>query len=167
EKGIYLSFEETAEEIKSDALAFGWDFGHYEKSGRFKIIERNLFENPDIEFFEVDKMKAKRLVIDSISILSLMIADKASLRNHLNTILGTLKKKGVTTLLVSEGGDGSAYSRLGIEEFIADAVVSLDFVPIGPQSGRSLFISKMRRTKHSENIHPIDIGKNGIKVLSV
>jgi len=43
----------------------------------------------------------------------------------------------------------------------------LKYVSIGPQAGRSLLIKKMRRTKHSEEIHPIVIGKGGIKVLSV
>jgi len=167
EPGIYLTLEETADELRKDAMGFGMDFSEFEKKGTFKFIERNMFENPDIEFFDVDKLKAKRLVIDSISIVSILIEDKAGARNRINSMLSSLKKKGVTTLLISEGGDGSKYSRLGIEEYIADAVISLEFTPIGPQAGRSLFISKMRRTKHSENIHPIEIGKDGIKVLSL
>jgi KaiC/GvpD/RAD55 family RecA-like ATPase len=167
EPGAYMTLEETADEIKKDALMFGWDFEKYEKSGKFKIIEKNLFENPDLEFFELDKIKAKRLVIDSISLISLMSSDPAALRNRLSNMIADLKKKGVTVLMISEGGEVSDYSRSGVEEYLADAVIHLDFTPIGAQAGRSLFVRKMRRTKHSENIHPIEISKTGIKVLAI
>jgi KaiC/GvpD/RAD55 family RecA-like ATPase len=167
EPGIYMTFEETADDIRKDALSFGWDFSDFEKKGKFKLIEHNVYDNPSMDFFDVDKIKAERIVIDSISILSLMVEKKAALRNRMNNIVAALKRKGVTTLMISEAIDGDAYSRLGVEEFISDAVVMLDFVPVGPQAGRNLLISKMRRTKHSEQIHPIQISKGGMRVLSI
>ncbi|MBN2095709.1 MAG: ATPase [Candidatus Aenigmarchaeota archaeon] len=167
EPGVYITLEETAEDIKKDAEAFGWDFSKYEKSGKFAIIEKNLFENPELDFLDLDRHKAKRLVMDSISILSIFVEDQAKLRNKLNEMIAELRRKGVTVIMVSEGTPKNPYSRLGVEEYITDAVVRLDFTPIGPQAGRNLFIKKMRRTKHSENIHPFEIGKDGIKVLSI
>ncbi len=50
ESGVYITLEETVEEIKKDALVFGWDFEKYEKEGKFKIIEKNVFEDTNLEF---------------------------------------------------------------------------------------------------------------------
>lgn len=167
EAGVYITLEETSEDIRKDAISFGWDLKEYEKQGKFKIIEKSLFENPDIEFFEADKIKAQRLVIDSISILSLLVKDSAALRNRLNSLQRSLRSRGITHILVSEAAGKGEFSRLGVEEYLADAVIHLEFTPIGPEAGRNIFVRKMRRTKHSEDIHPIEIGDNGIKVLSV
>ncbi len=166
EPGIYITLEESSDEIKKDALVFGLDFEKYQKKGKFKIIEKNVFEDPDLEFFDIDKLKVRRIVIDSISLLAIMISDQASLRNRLLELIRSLKKRNATILLTSERVDDNL-SRLGVEEFLVDGVVVLDFTPIGPQAGRSLFIRKMRRTKHSEDIHPIEISKRGIKVLNI
>jgi len=166
EPGIYITLEESSDEIKKDALVFGFDFRSYEKDGKFKIIEKNVFEDPNLEFFDIEKLKAKRVVIDSVSLLSLVIGDKASLRNRLLELIRSLKKRNTTILLTSERV-GDNLSRLGVEEFLVDGVIVLDFTPIGPQAGRSLFIKKMRRTNHSEDIHPIEIGKEGLKVLNI
>lgn len=166
EPGVYITLEESAEEIKKDALVFGWDFEKYEKKGIFKIIEKNVFEDTNLEFFEIDELKAKRVVIDSISLLSLIIEDKASMRNKLRVLIKSLKERDITVLLTSEIV-GEGLSRLGVEEFLADGVIVLRFTPIGTEAGRSLFVRKMRRTKHSEDIHPIEIRKQGIKVFSV
>ncbi|MCD6274561.1 MAG: hypothetical protein J7J15_00850 [Candidatus Aenigmarchaeota archaeon] len=166
EPGIYITLEESSDEIKKDALVFGFDFETYKKKGKFKIIEKNIFEDPDLEFFDIDKLKAKRIVIDSISLLSLIISDQASLRNRLLELIRSLKKRNTTLLLTSER-IGDNLSRLGVEEFLVDGVIVLNFTPIGSQAGRSLFIRKMRRTKHSEDIHPIEIRKRGIRVLNI
>src|SRR4030042_1700827 len=43
EKCMYITFEELPEEIRSDALAFGWDFGKYEKSGKLILTHKKPF----------------------------------------------------------------------------------------------------------------------------
>jgi KaiC/GvpD/RAD55 family RecA-like ATPase len=164
EPGIYITLEETAEEIRQDALSYGWDLSEYEKKDMFLIIEKNMFEDPDIDFFEIDKLNAKRLVIDSISILSLMIDNKAVTRNRIGNMLRSLKEKDVTTLLISESAGASDFSRLGIEEYIADAVILLELNSEGKKAERSLFVRKMRRTMHSESRHQIKITPDGMSV---
>src|SRR3990167_5126073 len=38
EKGLYITFEETAQELKDQASMFDWDFNKFEKDGKVKII---------------------------------------------------------------------------------------------------------------------------------
>ncbi len=164
ESGVYITLEESAEEIKKDALVFGWDFEKYEKEGKFKIIEKNVFEDTNLEFFEIDELKAKRVVIDSVSLLSLFIEDKSSMRNKMRELIKSLKERGVTVLLTSEIV-GEGFSRLGVEEFLADGIIVLKSIPIGKTNQRTLEVRKIRRTKISDGIHNIEFYKNGIKVL--
>jgi len=167
ESCVYITLEETAEDLRQDALVFGWDFKEYEKKGKFKFIEKNILEDTNFEFFDMDNMKASRVVIDSISLLSLVVEDKSSMRGRLKELIKSLKERKLTTLLVSESLDEKHLSILGIEEFVADGVIILKYTSVGAQAGRLLFIRKMRRTNHSEKLHPIKIGNKGIQILSV
>ncbi len=167
ESCVYVTMEETAEDLRQDALVFGWDFEEYEKKGKFKFVEKNILEDTNFEFFDIDKMKASRIVIDSISLLSFVIEDKSSMRGRLKELIKSLKERNLTTLLVSESMDEERLSVLGIEEFVADGVIILKYTSVGAQAGRLLFIRKMRRTNHSEKLHPIKIGTQGIRILSV
>ena len=167
ESCIYITLEETPKDLRQDALTFGWNFEEYEEKGKFKFVEKNVLEDTNFEFFDIDRMKASRVVIDSISLLSLVVEDKSSMRGRLQELVKSLKEREVTTLLISESIDENHMSLLGIEEFIVDGVITLKFTPVGAQAGRILFIRKMRETNHSEDLHPIDIGKKGLRILSV
>src|SRR3989338_9362495 len=38
ENGIYVTFEETGQEIREDMLEFGWDLAKFEKQGKLKVV---------------------------------------------------------------------------------------------------------------------------------
>jgi len=38
---------------------------------------------------------------------------------------------------------------------------------VGTQSNRTLHIRKMRATKHSEDLHPLEITDSGIKIYKI
>ncbi|MBN1385669.1 hypothetical protein JW968_01700 [Candidatus Woesearchaeota archaeon] len=75
EKGAYVTFEETADEIKEQATMFGWDFDKLEKAGKVKIISipaRQITDTTSTEIINLVKKDGyKRLVIDSLSTLSI------------------------------------------------------------------------------------------------
>ena len=79
------------------------------------------------------------------------------------------KANGMTTMLVSEIPEGNKqYSLHGVEEYIVDSVITLHYLSLGSQSGRTLVIRKMRGTAHSEDIHPLEfVGGKGIVVKKV
>ena len=165
ESCVYITLEETAEELRQDALVFGWDFKEYEKKGKFKFVEKNILEDTNFEFFDIDRMKANRVVIDSISLLSLVVEDRSSMRGRLQELVKSLKERKVTTLLISESIDEERFSLLGIEEFIVDGVIHLKSIPMGKMVQRIIEVRKMRETKINEGIHSMEFCKNGVKVV--
>jgi len=178
EPGVFISSEETPEDIKNDWLKFGWDFEKYEKKKKFIIKFADpfgvrdgfsIFEEADFTSIftkEVKKINAKRLVVDSISVLGLYLKDLHELRKKLFMLVQDIKKTGVTAILTSEIQEGSnKISRFGIEEFIVDGVIVLRSVPLGKIVQRTLEVKKMRRTKIEEGTHSMEFYKDGIKVV--
>ncbi len=76
EKGIYVSIEETPEDLKAQAMQFGWDFSDLEHRGLIRFIKipidtvnTEIFKIIGDAFYEMGDVK--RMVVDSLSILSI------------------------------------------------------------------------------------------------
>ncbi len=178
EKGLYISFEERAQSLKNQALQFGWDFNKLEKENKVKIISipaKNIKETTALEIINMaDRNNIKRLVIDSLSALSIntpttysKITDltEISIKRFMYQFINDLRevKNGVTSLLISQTTDGQL-SRDGISEFICDGIVHVNYETLGGKYSRTLIIRKMRETKNDEDIHPLEISKQGLIV---
>jgi len=169
ESCVYISLEEDPDDIKADALEFGWDFSQYEKKGLFKILYHDPSQVTNIGpviMEEVKSLKARRIVVDSISLLGLSIESISQVRKKIFSITNTIKGAGCTALLVSEiPNESRSYSRFGVEEFVADSVIVMSYMDTGGNFNRSLMIRKMRRTDHGKDIYPYTITKlQGINV---
>ncbi len=168
EKGVYLSFEEPAEAIKENVKEFGWDLASLEKSGDFAFIKYDPYhieEVFDILESKVREVKAKRVVVDSISALGLHVKDDSELRKMIFDLSMILRKLGCTSLLVSEIVPGTrGISRYGVEEFVTDSVVVLYYERIQSAFSRAIQVWKVRGSNHSEKLHPYRITGKGIEV---
>lgn len=170
ENGVYVTLQQTADEIRNDVVLFGRDFRRAEEMNQCRIV---FIEPQDIKKIietilkNVKEIKAKRLVIDSISMICEYAEKRKDVRYNLSYLLRQLKKMDVTTVLTSEVEEGSSLlSRHGIEEFLVDGVIILKCgVDVVGGRPRSLYIKKMRRTKHDLNTHPFEITERGIKVI--
>jgi KaiC/GvpD/RAD55 family RecA-like ATPase len=189
EIGVYVTTEEPENDIKADIKSmFNWDIEELEKKNmiKFLVLEPVVPVNFDkdeemgriLKIYVYDlysrieeivkKNNAKRLVIDSTTIIEMFIRDDYLRRVALMKLIGDLKKLGITTIVtgtVPEGTDMLSIS--GIIEFFVDSVVKLEFLPIAEEFKRTLTIRKMRRTDHSIFIHPFEITKNGLKVIEI
>ena len=166
---VYISLEEDPVEIKDDALMFGWDFGAYEKKGLCKIIYHDPAQVNNlgtVMMSEIGALKAKRLVIDSTAVMGLTLESRSQVRRRVYGIINALKSHdGCTAIIVSEiPEDSKALSRFGVEEFVVDGVIVLNYLGIGEAYNRSLVVRKMRRTKHGNDVYPFEITNRGIIV---
>jgi len=171
ENGVYITLQQTAEEIKKDVDAFGRDFIKAEELGQCRIIyiePQDMKKIVDTIIRNVKEIKAKRLVIDSITMICEHADKRKDIRFNLGRLFEQIKKMGVTTLVISEVKEGSeAISRFGIEEFMVDGVIVLKCgvdVGLGGKP-RSLYVKKMRRTSHDLNVHPFEITDRGINII--
>jgi KaiC/GvpD/RAD55 family RecA-like ATPase len=168
EPSVYLSFEESPESIKKNALGFGMDFAPLEKSGIFAFVKYDPYHVDDIATHlesRIREIGAKRVVIDSVSALSFYMREGENFRRMLFTISSVLNKLGCTSFLVSEVLPESAgLSRSGISEFIADSAIVLYYKRVDSAFSRAIQVWKMRGSSHSERLHPYKITNTGIVV---
>ncbi|MGA1793796.1 MAG: ATPase domain-containing protein [Thermoplasmatota archaeon] len=181
EPGIFLSLEESRESIVRASIAYGLDFSGFEKEGKVYLIDLGKMRvecttAEELEWglasFETlqDFLKnhlsfsgAKRLVIDSVTAVGVYYKSSELLRRELFKFSRFLRDSNITTILISEtSGDND--SRYGIEEFIADSLVKLDYESTTGEYRRTLTVKKMRFTKHDPLKHPFLIMDNGIEV---
>ena len=188
EAGVYITTEEREDDIKGDMLEmFGWDLHAIEQQKLLKFesvkpifpdkpmgdemnrITRSYLMNLTKTIAEaIRSVNAKRVVLDSISILEMFISDKYLARVALMGLTEHLRQLGVTTVLTGEIGETSdGLSGSGIIEYLVDGVLRLDFVPVSEDYKRTITIRKMRRTNHSTLIHPFEMTPNGIKLVNI
>ena len=181
EPGVFVTLDERPEMIRQDMQRFGWDIAALEKKGKIAIVDASSAKIgfPSEEKYAlprlgvdidrlllrvmqiVDQIGAKRVVIDSIASLGLHMESDVEVRKAVLKTNYMLMKSNSTTLLTSEipeqslGGGPMIFSKYGVEEYVADAVIVLHYLGIGTESNRSLFVRKMRGTKHVEDSLPM------------
>lgn len=166
ESVLYITLEETPKEIINDVATFGWDFSNLLVSIEM-VDPSNVQEIEEIIRKKIVENNAKRVVIDSLTLIGSFLPDLASIRRKFFKIKKTLKDLKVTSLLISEVEEGgTGISRFGVEEFIVDGVIILRVgVDVVGGSPRSILVRKMKRTSHDLDFHPIEIGKTGIEFI--
>jgi KaiC/GvpD/RAD55 family RecA-like ATPase len=173
EAGLFVTLEGNIRDIAWNMESFQWDIKSLQEQNMMTIYrlnlgylkERSMIKDrieeqlQEIEK-EVKEINAKRLVLDSTTVFGAYL-DPSILRTTLFKFSDKLKEIGCTTLLTSETQPTkTSFSAYGVEEFVADGIIALYFTP----PNRSLFIRKMRGTKHDKDPHPLDINEMGISV---
>ena len=185
EKCIYLTFEESVEKIRENLTEnFGWDIAELEKKGFLTImrldglriarqVEVSLKKKADMSEIEDNNFnfpfKPDRIVVDSLSALSIAFSnDEEGYRRYLQYLFDKLAKyESVNLILTETTQNPEVYSREGIEEFLADAVIVLYNIKTHDgQRYNALEILKMRCSAHVKKLVPYQIqtGK-GIVIL--
>ncbi len=176
EKGIYISFEESEEDLKADGKEIGMDFGAVSNKVKFlHIPPYNIANFLNVLKEEVMMFDPKRLVIDSISALAMPMEDDFERRKQIFRIKELLKELNCTSILVSEVPSDTGistemsgrFSRFEVEEFLCDSVIALYYAGIGGESDRAIRVIKMRKTSHQRGPIPMDISKTGMEVLKI
>jgi len=113
----------------------------------------------------VREMKAKRLVIDSLTAFLTACQEKFEYRMLMHLFYKILKKLGCTTIATCSVPTGLNTLGLGIEEFIADSVITLESTVRNGQLKTRFLVRKMRGTNHSKKYHEVVIDRKGLKIV--
>lgn len=173
EPGVFLSFEEDRDQLYRQAEQFGWNFSKLEKEDKFRLltfkphqITKILEEGGGQIRDAMTEIKAKRIVIDSITAYGLLFRDEYKRREKILELFNMLRKWGVTSLVICEEDPDVVEKEEGGIGFISDAIVSL-YYEYDKEKGiriHSLEIFKMRGTKHTNKVCAINFEKEGITV---
>jgi circadian clock protein KaiC len=115
----------------------------------------------------VQRVGARRVVLDTIESLFSELPNPGILRAEIRRLFGWLKEKGLTTVITAERDRPDRLTRHGIEEFVSDCVIVLDHRVREDISTRRLRIVKYRGSTHGTNEYPFLIDEQGISVLPI
>jgi len=179
EPGVFMSFEETNEELTVNVASLGFDLEDLIRRKKLILdhvhIERSEIEETgeyDLEAlfirlgYAIDSIGAKRVVLDTIESLFAGLPNQSILRAELRRLFRWLKEKGVTAIITGEKGD-EKLTRQGLEEYVSDCVIMLDHRVNEQTSTRRLRIVKYRGSMHGTNEYPFLIDETGFSVLPV
>jgi circadian clock protein KaiC len=179
EPGVFVAFEETKDDLIQNVASLGYDLNKLISAKKIYIdhveVERSEIEETgeyDLEGlfirlnYAIDKIGAKRVVLDTIESLFSGFENTAVLRSELRRLFHWLKAKGVTAIITAERGD-SNLTRQGLEEYVSDCVILLDHRVEKQVSTRRLRIVKYRGSTHGSNEYPFLIDQDGISVMPI
>lgn len=179
EPGVFMSFQETADELTTNAASLGFDLAALQADKKLRLdhVYINQAEIQETGKYDleglftrlghaIDSIGAKRVVLDTIETLFGSLSNESVLRSEIQRLFRWLKDKGVTTIVTAERGEGFL-TRQGLEEHVSDCVILLDNRVANQITTRRLRIVKYRGTTHGTNEYPYIITASGISVLPV
>jgi circadian clock protein KaiC len=178
EPGVFMSFEETEEELYTDLASLNLDLQGLVSQKKI-VIEHVILERKDIQETDfnleglfvrlehaIDSIGAKRVVLDSIESIFAGITDVGILRLEIKRLFRWLKEKQVTAIVTGEPLQ-ETFTRHGMEQYISDCIILLDNRVNEQIAIRRIRVVKYRGSKHGTNEYPFVIDKDGLSVIPI
>src|ERR1700744_2832767 len=179
EAGIYVSLAETEHELRDGARSHGWTIGPkveiFELAPPESVLDpeqhQSLLYSSDLELGEtvkrifdaIERLKPKRVVIDSLSEIRLLAQSSLRYRRQILALKHYFAQHNSTVImlddLTTESTDRAVHS-------IAHSVIHLDeLAPIYGRERRRLRIVKCRGQSFRGGFHDFDIHRGGVAVF--
>tara|TARA_Y100000310_G_scaffold258452_1_gene266877 strand:+ start:5900 stop:6625 length:726 start_codon:yes stop_codon:yes gene_type:complete len=170
EPGLYITSEESPEDIRDYAASIGLDFTEFEKKGLITVIEQSISDKKLVSIATPLKLikdkKIQRVALDSLTLFEYMhVAGEMDYRKEVLDFIIRMKQTQITLLTTSEKSirdiDKFNYDP---EDFLFDGLIFMTKVRKSSSFERCLSVAKMRGQEHLIDIFPISITKKGIIV---
>lgn len=167
EAGIIVAFEQTPSRSLNRTI------DDMVQAGKIGLINTR---SPDLSIDEIvqqlttliHSMRARRVVIDSLSGFELAVAPsfRDDFRESLFRMVATLSELGVTVLMTSELEDRYTdlrFSPYG-SAFLTDAIIVQRYIEVESSLKRVIAVVKVRGSSHSKEIREFNISDDGIMI---
>ncbi len=179
EPGVFVSFEESAEELAVNVASLGYDLARHEAGNRLRLVHIELEPQQFIKSGEYDldglflrlglaieATGARRIALDAVENLFSAFSDLRILRAEFRRLMNWLKERDITAVVTTERGNGTI-TRNGLEEYIADCVIALDNRVEDQLATRRLRIVKYRGSAHGGDEYLFILDHSGFSVMPV
>ncbi|MEO8802272.1 MAG: ATPase domain-containing protein [Rudaea sp.] len=167
ETGVIAAFEQRPNQSRGRVIA------DLIESGRIGVIntrasDLSVDEIATLLIAEIHRLKASRVVIDSLSGFELALAPtfREDFRESLSRMVMALASTGVTVLMTSEledRYDDLRFSPYGTA-FLTDAIIVQRYIEVDSCLQRVLAVVKVRASAHSDELRLFHIDDGGIKI---
>ena len=167
---LYITFQETPEEILARARDFGADLDAPYAAGALQI-QYVPIEELDLDALAVRVVAAledgaiRRVVIDSLKDLVYAAGEAERFPAYKRALMAGIRASGASLLVTSEstaiGAAGQSWDGL---MFLFHNVILLRYVEFNTEVGRAVNITKMRNSRHATGLYEIHIDDRGLTV---
>ena len=170
EAGVYAVFEKRPTAYAEDGPE-GAQFEQLVRQGRVAIIQTRPLDLSIDEMLNeivdaIRRVKARRLVIDSLSGFELALAPtfREDFRESLYRMVSVLTGMGITMIMTAELEDSYTDLRFSPHgtAFLTDAIVMQRYVELHGRLQRIMAVVKVRASAHSSEVRAFDITDEGI-----
>ncbi len=184
EPGVFVTLSQSPKEIRNGFESFGWnvqklidddkliiiDARPFKMEDGFISLDESLYRGENLPFMHLTQLilsslkriNAKRLVIDSLTVLAMQYTNYFYIRQGLQGMVYALEDQHCTSLLISENiGD----EKIPAEWHVASGIVLLHHIRKEDTMERAIQVIKMRGTRHGEQIFPIKLSESGLQIM--
>jgi circadian clock protein KaiC len=174
EPGVFVTFEETPEDLRRNMHGFNWPIEDWEKEKKWSFVDASARGKDravivgDYDFgallarveHAVKTVGAKRVALDSLGAVFITFTRTDTVRGELLRLTEALKEMGVTSVITVERlEDYGPISRFGVEEFVTDNVVILRNTLEQEKRRRTMEVLKLRGVEHGKGEYPFTVIK--------
>lgn len=171
EPGVYACFAETKDRFIQNMKMFGMDFESLTSKGMVSILDLSIGTEEEVQsalnlvFEAITKLRARRLVIDSITAMSIGLKNEFEKRYLIRLLYRLIQRTGCTTITVTDIPWGSQRIGESVEEFVADGIILMEnrYDDDGVLR-RYIKVLKMRGTNHAKRTYRYVINENGVEI---
>jgi circadian clock protein KaiC len=173
ERCLYITFQDTADQLIKMAAAFGWDLKAGREEGLLVVHHVPLGEL-DLDLLtsrirdELGGGFIHRVVIDSLAEMVFACRESERFPAYARSLIGLIRAAGASLLVTSETTAlGPSQEPVGGVMFLFHNVILLRYIERNSATGRAVNIVKMRNSDHSKDVYQFTIDTGGLSVGGV
>jgi circadian clock protein KaiC len=167
---MYVTFQDTADQLAATGAGFGWDLATAHARGNFSVSYVPMGDL-DLDVLatavrsETSAHQTSRIVIDSLAELAFAAREEERFPAYMRSLVGLIRAAGSSLLITSEtAARGVLYNSLDPLLFLFDNVIDLRYIEEESRIGRAVHVAKMRSSKHEMTLNSISITDRGLVV---
>lgn len=170
EPGVIAVFEKRPNEYSQDS-PMGRRFDQFVRDGKVGILQTRPLDLSIDEMLReiieaIHRLKARRVVIDSLSGFELALAPtfREDFRESLYRMVTVLTGMGITMMMTAEVEDSYTDLRFSPHgtAFLTDAIIMQRYIEVKGQLQRLMAVVKVRGSAHSKDLRSFEITESGI-----
>jgi circadian clock protein KaiC len=170
ERCLYVTFQDTSDQLIKMATAFGWDLAGPRASGQLMVNHVPIGEL-DLDALASGIRAAltsgaiHRVVIDSLAEMVFAAREAERFPAYARSLTGLIRAAGASLVVTSETTTlGPTPEPVGGLTFLFHNVILLRYMEVNSEMGRALNIVKMRNSDHDKGVFSFDIGPDGLTI---
>jgi circadian clock protein KaiC len=163
ERCLYITFQDTADQLTGMADSFGWDFGKAAAAGQLTIAHVPM-GSLDLDVLvsgvreQLSGEPIGRVVIDSLAEMAAAAREAERFPAYLRSLAGLIRAAGASLLITSETTTlGPLKEPIEGLMFLFHNLIQLRYFEHTSRLGRAINILKMRNSRHDDAVYSCHI----------